>query len=207
MLPFLFISGVALTSLLKTRVVQDLILYFFSMKPTLFELVCCVLLICYLCVKNLKCSNGMLWLKLWDLFSRVHCSFSHVAHSVWNSLPHEIRHIQSPTAFKTALKTHLFKTYYCWESNTHSPKLLFQLTDVCVCYVHVLCVCVCVCACVRACVLCVCVCVRFLWFESLVVIVVIFSTQCLNMDVVTLQDYNWFSFFVIPPLKLYTVQV
>ena len=121
------------------------------MKPTLFELVCCVLLICYLCVKNLKCSNGMLWLKLWDLFSRVHCSFSHVAHSVWNYLPHEIRHIQSPTAFKTALKTDLFKTYYCWESNTHSPKLLFQLTDVCVRYVHVVCVCVC------ACVLCVCV--------------------------------------------------
>ena len=42
-----------------------------------------------------------------------HCSFSHAAHSVWNSLPHEIRHIQSATAFKTALKTHLFKSYLC----------------------------------------------------------------------------------------------
>ena len=32
------------------------------------------------------------------------------APSVWNSLPHEIRHIQSTTVFKTALKTHQFKT-------------------------------------------------------------------------------------------------
>ena len=32
---------------------------------------------------------------------------------VWNSLPHEIRHIQSATAFKTALKTLLFKSYLC----------------------------------------------------------------------------------------------
>ena len=42
-----------------------------------------------------------------------HRSFSHAAPSVWNSLPHEIRHIQSATAFKTALKTHLFKSYLC----------------------------------------------------------------------------------------------
>ena len=37
------------------------------------------------------------------------------APSVWNSLPHEIRYIQSTTVFKTALKTHQFKTiyYYC----------------------------------------------------------------------------------------------
>ena len=42
-----------------------------------------------------------------------HRSFSHVAPSVWNSLPHEIIHIQSATAFKTALKTHLFKSYLC----------------------------------------------------------------------------------------------
>ena len=40
-------------------------------------------------------------------------SFSHAAPSVWNSLPHDIRHIQSVTAFKTALKTHLFKSYLC----------------------------------------------------------------------------------------------
>ena len=42
-----------------------------------------------------------------------HRSFSHAALSVWNALPHEIRHIQSATAFKTALKTHLFKSYLC----------------------------------------------------------------------------------------------
>ena len=42
-----------------------------------------------------------------------HLSFSHAAPSVWNSLPHDIRHIQSITAFKTALKTHLFKSYLC----------------------------------------------------------------------------------------------
>ena len=42
-----------------------------------------------------------------------HCSFSHAAPSVWNFLPHEIRHIQSATAFKTAFKTHLFKSYLC----------------------------------------------------------------------------------------------
>ena len=42
-----------------------------------------------------------------------HRSFSHAAPSVWNSLSHDIRHIQSVTAFKTALKTHLFKSYLC----------------------------------------------------------------------------------------------
>ena len=42
-----------------------------------------------------------------------HRLFSHAAPSVWNSLPHDIRHIQSVTAFKTALKTHLFKSYLC----------------------------------------------------------------------------------------------
>ena len=40
-----------------------------------------------------------------------HCSFSHATPSVWNSLPHEIRHTQSTNAFKTALKIHLFKSY------------------------------------------------------------------------------------------------
>ena len=42
-----------------------------------------------------------------------HHSFSYAAPSVWNSLPSEIRHIQSTTAFKTALKTCLFKSYLC----------------------------------------------------------------------------------------------
>ena len=34
-----------------------------------------------------------------------HCLFSYAAPPVWNSLPHEIRHIQWTIAFKTALKT------------------------------------------------------------------------------------------------------
>ena len=42
-----------------------------------------------------------------------HRSFSLSAPSVWNSLPREIRHIRSATAFKTSLKTHLFKSYFC----------------------------------------------------------------------------------------------
>ena len=40
-----------------------------------------------------------------------HRSFSRAVPSVWNSLPRDIRHIQSTTAFKTALKIHLFKSY------------------------------------------------------------------------------------------------
>ena len=51
-----------------------------------------------------------------------HCSFSHAAPSLWNSLPHEIRHNLSTTAFKTALKTHLFK-YYLYELHLYSLHL------------------------------------------------------------------------------------
>ena len=42
-----------------------------------------------------------------------HRSFSYAAPSVWNSLPCEIRHIQSTTAFETTLKMSLFKSYPC----------------------------------------------------------------------------------------------
>ena len=38
-------------------------------------------------------------------------SFSHATPSIWSSLPREIRHIQSTTALKTVLKSHLFKSY------------------------------------------------------------------------------------------------
>ena len=48
-----------------------------------------------------------------------HRSSSYAAPSVWNSLPHEIRDIQSATAFKTAMKTSLFKSYLCSVSYTH----------------------------------------------------------------------------------------
>ena len=50
-------------------------------------------------------------------------SFSHASPSVWNSLPREITHIQSTTAFKTALKTHLFKSYL-YSLNLYSLHLL-----------------------------------------------------------------------------------
>ena len=39
--------------------------------------------------------------------------FSYAAPSVRNSLPLEMRHIQSTTTFKTVLKTLLFKAFYC----------------------------------------------------------------------------------------------
>ena len=39
-------------------------------------------------------------------------SFSYSAPKQWNSLPSDNRHIQSSHAFKTALKTHLYKQYY-----------------------------------------------------------------------------------------------
>ena len=42
-----------------------------------------------------------------------HRSYSYAAPSVWNSLPREIRHNQSTTAFKTAPKTHIFRSYFC----------------------------------------------------------------------------------------------
>ena len=46
-------------------------------------------------------------------FEDGHCSFSYAALSIWNFLPCQIRYIQPTTAFKTALKTHLFQTYSC----------------------------------------------------------------------------------------------
>ena len=41
-------------------------------------------------------------------------SFSYAARAVWDAFPREVRHMhsQSPTSFKTALKTRLFRTYY-----------------------------------------------------------------------------------------------
>ena len=84
----------------------------------------------------------------------------------WNSLPLEIRHIQSTTAFKTALKSHLL-------ANSLSPNLVLKyfswlLQHVCwVCMCVYVCaslcvcmfVCVCVCVCVHVCMVHACVCV------------------------------------------------
>lgn len=47
-----------------------------------------------------------------ELYTFKHHSVSYAAPFVWNSLPHEIRPIQSTAAFKAALKAHMFKTYY-----------------------------------------------------------------------------------------------
>lgn len=41
-----------------------------------------------------------------------HHSFFYAAPSVWNFLPHDMRHAQPSTAFNTALKAQAFKTYY-----------------------------------------------------------------------------------------------
>ena len=62
----------------------------------------------WLCFNSPLSSARGLWTQSSDFGHR---SFSHAASSVWNFLPREIRHIQSTTAFRIALKTHLFKSY------------------------------------------------------------------------------------------------
>ena len=47
--------------------------------------------------------------------------FPYAAPSVWSSLPREIRHTQSTTAFKTAPKTHLFKNTTASKLSASSP--------------------------------------------------------------------------------------
>ena len=74
-----------------------------------------------------------------------HRSFSYAASSVWNSLPHEIRHIQSTIAVKIALKTHWFKSYLCYLNLYCRHLFLWILSFDLLC---VVCVCVCVCVCV-----------------------------------------------------------
>ena len=99
-----------------------------------------------------------------------HGCVSNCAPKQWNSLPSDICHIQSSTAFKTALKTHLYKQYHNkWFQILSSylppftpppppplyPPSLFVTfllcSSVCVC-VCCVCVCMCMCMCVRACV-------------------------------------------------------
>ena len=67
-------------------------------------------------------------------------SISYSGPSVWNNLPQTLRHSDSASSFKAALK--YFKTFF-----------YSRVYRVCEC----VCVCVCVCACVRVCVrACVC---------------------------------------------------
>ena len=72
------------------------------------------------CLLSIETAPLLLWLKnsthsaYKDHKTFGHRSFSYAAPSVWNSLPREIRHSQQSTAvFKTALKTHLFRSYLC----------------------------------------------------------------------------------------------
>ena len=51
-------------------------------------------------------------------------SFSYAGSTQWNSLPCEIRHIQSTPSLKTALKTYPFKTYFNYFK--HFPSILFS---------------------------------------------------------------------------------
>ena len=106
------------------------------------------------CLLSIKTAVLLIWLKN-SMHSTIktkmfgHRSFSHAAPSVWNSLPHEIRHIQSATALKTAWKTHLFKSYLCWV-NLYSLHLFCELPHLTCCGVCVrayVCACVCVCVC------------------------------------------------------------
>ena len=71
------------------------------------------LLCVYFLLRQLRSSSDSRALRIPHIKTKRfgHRSFSHATSSVWNSLPHEIRHIQSTTAFKTALKTHLLKLY------------------------------------------------------------------------------------------------
>ena len=86
-----------------------------------------------------------------------HRSFSYSAPSVWKSVPREIRHIQSTTAFKTALKTHLLKPITASKSSTdhHHPsptpaQLVLKVRNT----GFMCCARVCVCVCARGRVLC-----------------------------------------------------
>ena len=79
-----------------------------------------------------------------------HRSFSHAAPSVSNSLPHDIRHIQSVTAFKTALEDSSVQILPLLVKPVLPPPLSVNYIT----WLAVWCVCVCVYACV-----CVCVCV------------------------------------------------
>ena len=63
--------------------------------------------------RQLRSSSDLRTLRIPHIKTKTfgHRSLFCVASSVWNSLPREIRHIQSTIAFRTAFKTHLFKSY------------------------------------------------------------------------------------------------
>ena len=111
--------------------IESNLLLFTSVFPNSFDVSCKVLHLLFLwyssCLSvwpslfllSIKTALLLLWLKNSTHFAHKLiktktfgcCSFSHADPSVWNSLPRQIRHIQSTTAFKTAMKTQLFKFY------------------------------------------------------------------------------------------------
>ena len=89
-------------------------------------------------------------------------SFPYTGSSVWNKLPQTLRHSDSASSFKAALKTHLLNNYFwtVFQSRAYNSTVDAPVY-VCVC------VCVCVYACMRACAClrahtCVCVWCRLL---------------------------------------------
>ena len=108
-------------------------------------------------------------------------SFSYSAPKQWNSLSSDIRHIQSSHAFKTALKTHLYKQYYNkWFqilSSFFLDLLLSCLLHSSLCALTYLCVCVVVCVCVHASV-CVARNVMFIYYFEAYVCICRFDWFC-----------------------------
>ena len=124
-------------------------------------------------------------------------SVSYFAPKQWNSLPSDIRHIQSSRALKTVLKTHLYKQHSWFQIQssffTNLPHLLLSSRYIplsALPHIRVrVCVGVCVCACVCVCVS-VCVC---LWFARTVILFVAYVYICrftdfVKRDVLTLVD-------------------
>ena len=63
-------------------------------------------------VRNLRSSNNkLLVVPIFNLRSAGKRSFRVVAPTTWNALPHDVRHAQTLTEFKSKLKTHLFQQF------------------------------------------------------------------------------------------------
>ena len=78
--------------------------------------------------RQLRSSSDLRTLRILHIKTKTfgHRSFSCAAPFVWNSLPREIRHIQSTSAFKIALKTCLCKSYlYYFLAKSLLPPLFF----------------------------------------------------------------------------------
>ncbi len=64
--------------------------------------------------RNLRSSDsGLLTIPVTRLRSMSDRAFSSVAPKLWNSLPTEIRQVESFSVFKSSLKTYFFRLAYC----------------------------------------------------------------------------------------------